>query len=123
MSVSYGKGPKAKATRLHSLVVRARGICEMCGEQEYAKLQCAHAIPRRFSATRTDEKAAWCLCWKCHRRTTDHPDDHMKLVDATIGRETFDVLKAKALAGVKTSDSFWKAEADRLAGLLKEAAQ
>jgi 5-methylcytosine-specific restriction endonuclease McrA len=120
MSVSYGTGLKAKATRLHSLVVRARCICAMCGEQEYATLQCAHVIPRRFSATRTDVNAAWCLCWKCHRRTTDHPDDHMKLVDATIGREEFDRLKAKALGGVRTSESFWRAECARLSELLKK---
>ncbi len=120
MTVSYGKGLKAKATRLHSLVVRASGVCAMCGEQEYAKLQCAHVIPRRFSATRTDENAAWCLCWKCHRRTTDHPDDHMKLVDATIGRPEFDRLKSKALAGVRTSESYWRDEIARLSALLKK---
>lgn len=116
----YGKGPRGKATKLHSLVVRSRGACERCGGSSY--LQAAHIIPRRYAATRTDESAAWCLCAGCHRKTTEHADEHMALVDVTIGRPRFDELKARAEAGVKTNDSFWLAEISRLSALLKEAA-
>lgn len=116
----YGKGPKGKATRLHSLVVRSRGRCECCGGTNV--LQAAHIIPRRFAATRTDETAAWCLCASCHFKTTEHADLHMDLVVQTIGMDRFYELKARAEAGVKTNDSFWLAECSRLAALLKEAA-
>lgn len=115
---TYGRGPKGKATRLHSLVVRSRGRCERCGERNADKLQAAHIISRRFAATRTDERNAWCLCARCHMSLTEHPDEHMALVVQTIGMEAFDELKAKALAGIKTSDAFWEAECDRLATLL-----
>lgn len=120
MSVSYGKGLKAKATRLHSLVIRARGICENCGEQSYSKLQCAHVLSRRYAATRTDPDNAFCLCAGCHMRFTEHADEWMGFIDATIGRAEYDRLKAKALAGVRTSESFWRGEIQRLSALLKE---
>ena len=49
---------KAVATRLHSLIVRdyATG-CEAAGMFDidcFGALQCAHVVPRRFAATRTD---------------------------------------------------------------------
>ena len=117
-SNGWGKGPKGKATRLHSLVVRSRGRCERCGTTEKA-LQCAHIIGRRYSATRTDETNAWALCAACHMRLTEHPDEHMHFVAQTIGMDRFHELKSKALAGVKTNDAFWQAEADRLAAILE----
>ena len=121
-TTTYGKGLRGKATVLHSKVVRSRGICEACGEQDYSKLQCAHIIPRRFAATRTDERNAFCLCARDHFRFTEHPDEWLAFIDQTIGREEFDRLKQKALAGVKTSEGFWRDEIERLNGLLKEAA-
>lgn len=117
MSSIYGKGPRGKATRLHSLVVRARGACERCGRTE--TLQAAHIISRRFAATRTDETNAWCLCAGCHRRLTEHPDEHMHFVAQTIGMDQFDVMKAKALSGVHAKPAFWEAEVERLTALLE----
>ena len=117
MTSAYGKGSKGKATRLHSLVVRSRGSCERCGSGN--GLQCAHIISRRYSATRTDEVNAWCLCAGCHMRLTQHPYEHMEFVAQTIGMDRFDVLRAKAEAGVKTNDAFWQGEVERLTGLLQ----
>jgi hypothetical protein len=110
----YGKGLKAKATKLHSQVVRSRGVCARCGERDPAKLQCAHIIPRRYSATRCDPEAAWALCKGCHMRLTEHPDEHMALVEATIGLDRFWELKRTAEAGVKANDAYWQAWIDRL---------
>lgn len=110
-STGWGKGDKGKATRMHSLIVRARGVCARCGERDYSKLQCAHAIPRRYSATRTNTDAAWALCASCHLRTTEHADEHMALVDATIGRAEFDRLKEAAMTPTKMD---WKGEVERL---------
>ncbi len=121
MSGIYGKGLKAKATKLHSQVVRARGECERCGERDYSKLQCAHIVPRRYSLTRCDPTAAWCLCAGCHLKTTEWASMHMELVDATIGRERFDSLRFWALQGVKANDAYWQGWIDVLAPMLEEA--
>lgn len=121
VSSIYGKGPRAKATKLHSLVVRARGACERCGRSP-ERLECAHIIGRRYAAVRTDETNAWCLCSGCHRRLTEHPDEHMAFVAQTIGMEAFTLLKERALVGVKANDAFWLAECERLSLLLKAAA-
>jgi hypothetical protein len=122
MSVVYGKGAKGKATRLHSLVVRARGACERCGESDYSKLQCAHIVSRRFNNTRTDETAAWCLCWTCHRRLTEWPNEHVAFAWRTIGADAYAELRARALSDRKWKDADWRAECERLAALLEEAA-
>lgn len=114
MSSIYGKGLKGKATKLHSLVVRSRGACERCGDQNPARLQAAHIIPRRYSVTRCDPEAAWCLCAGCHLRTTEHADEHMALVEQTIGLDRFWELKAAAEAGVKANDAYWQSWIDRL---------
>ncbi len=119
-STTYGKGLRGKATKLHSQVTRARGVCVQCGQTEPTQLQTAHIIGRRYAATRTDEANSFCACARCHMRWTDHPDEWVAFCDATIGRAEYDRLKAKALAGVRTSESFWRAECERLAELLKQ---
>lgn len=119
-STAYGTGARGKATRLHSLLVRSRGRCENCGAT--SNLQTAHIIPRRYAATRTDERNAFCLDARCHMRFTEHADEWMAFVDRTIGRAEYDRLKAKALAGVKATQGFWLDECARLSALLKEAA-
>lgn len=120
MSVAYGKGPKGKATKLHSLVVRSRGVCERCGERRYEKLTTAHIVRRDYTATRTDETASWCLCYSCHRFTEDFADEFLALVDATIGRARYNELKALARAGMKRTPADWEAEATRLRSLLEQ---
>lgn len=117
-AVAKGKGAKAKATRLHSELVRSRGRCERCGKAGVT-FDCAHIIGRRYSATRTDETNAWCLCKGCHMRLTEHPDEHVAFVAQTIGMAAFDVLKTKALEGVRSNESFWKSECERLTTLLE----
>lgn len=117
MTNIYGKGAKGLATKLHSLIVRSRGACQKCGESTYSKLQCAHIITRTFSAIRTDERNAWCLCARCHFRVDTHADEKMALVDETIGREEFDRLKAKTHPPTKMD---WEAEVERLTAVWAE---
>lgn len=119
-STTYGKGERGRATKLHSALVRSRGRCENCGAT--SNLQAAHIIPRRYAATRTDERNAFCLDAKCHMRFTEHPDEWMEFVDRTIGRAEYERLKAKALHGVKADSVFWLSECVRLTRLLGEAA-
>lgn len=119
-AVAKGKGIKAKATRLHAEYVRSRGACERCGSVR--SLQCAHIVSRRYSATRTDELNAWCLCAGCHMRLTQHPDEHVAFAWKTRGEDGYRALLDKAYAGVKANDSFWHAEVIRLESLLRSAA-
>lgn len=119
-SSTYGKGARGRATRLHSLLVRSRGRCESCGST--TTLQAAHIVPRRYAATRSDERNAWCLCAACHFRTTERPLDFLELVDRTIGRAEYDRLWEKARTITKTSEAFWLEECVRLQMLLDEAA-
>jgi hypothetical protein len=118
MSVSYGKGPKGKATRLHAQIVRARGACEKCGDTY--RLETAHIISRRYSATRTLEANAFCLCCRCHRRFHEHVDEWMGFINETIGWDEYQRLKDLALGNrAPWPQSRWQDEADRLALVLK----
>ena len=105
---------KAEATRLHSLIVRARGVCENCGDAWRAtgsKLECAHIVSRRYSRTRTDLDNAFCLCSRCHMRFTEWPLEFADFVVSKIGQDAYDALRAKA-QGLGKVD--WYEELDRL---------
>lgn len=113
----YGKGDKGKADKLFSKIIRSRKECQRCGERDYAKLQCAHIITRKYSATRTDERNAWALCARCHRRFTDWPREHSRFITETIGSEVYDELRAKAETVTKVD---WSEEYVRLKARAKE---
>lgn len=117
MAVSYGKGDKGKATKLHSRIVRSRGACEKCGERNFLLLQTAHIISRRYSATRTDETNAFCLCAACHRYYTDWPKEFSRFITDKIGTEKYEQLKAKAETVTKMA---WSDEVERLKLIAKE---
>jgi hypothetical protein len=116
-STTYGKGLRGKATKLHSQVVRSRGRCENCGSTQ--NLQTAHIIPRRYAATRTDERNAYCMCARCHMRFTEWPNEWMCFISETIGLDEFHRLREKALTVTKVD---WAAEVERLSALLKKVA-
>ena len=105
MSVSYGKGPKGTATRLHSKVIRTLGYCENCGDPDYDKLQAAHIVSRTYSATRTDLRNAFCLCASCHRHFTDWPREFSHFISNTWAQELYDHLKEIARPNTKVD---WK---------------
>lgn len=105
---------KAEATRLHSLLVRARGVCENCGDQwklNGSKLECAHIVSRRYSRTRTDLDNAFCLCSRCHMRFTEWPLEFAEFVTQRIGEHRYRALVEKA-HGLGKVD--WFDELDRL---------
>lgn len=112
----YPKGPKGKADRLFSLVVRARGECAACHATE--DLQCAHIRSRRFSWTRTLEANAVCLCRSCHMRFTHDPLLWVRWVDGRIGARAHDELRARSLSDEKLPAGFWEDECARLSRLL-----
>lgn len=117
MVLKAAKGLKKKCDDLFSKIIRSRGYCQRCGETDYAKLQCAHIISRRYIATRCDTRNAWSLCASCHFRLTGWPREHSQFITETIGSELYDELKAKAEAvGPKLN---WADEFSRLKELAK----
>jgi hypothetical protein len=106
------KAAKAKATLLHSKIVRARGYCEQCNRVD--SLQCAHIISRRYSATRTVLSNAFCLCAKCHMRFTEWPVEFATFVTQQIGEPTYRALQQRALEGTKVD---WNYEVERLSNI------
>jgi len=88
MSVSYGKGDKGKATKLHAEIIRSTGYCENCfREPPQVQLQCAHIQGRKASATRTQLRNAFCLCAGCHRIFTDKPLNFSRFITGTWAQE------------------------------------
>jgi len=115
MAASYGKSAKAKATRLHSLLVRSRDCftCRWCGAKrdDGKQVQCAHIISRSVSATRTDERNAVALCASCHWKQSKNPLVWARWLEAELGREHLDDLLQRGVPGVKVD---WEAEVERL---------
>jgi hypothetical protein len=122
MSGIYAKGPKGRADRLFSQIVRARGVCQVpdCGETRYALLQCCHIYSRTYNNTRTDETNALCMCASHHAKFTARPLDFGDFVRSLLGDEEVDALRAKAHAVGSWSKNRWTDEADRLAAVLAE---
>lgn len=107
------KTAKAKADILFSKSIRSYGWCENCGESEYAQLQCAHWISRRYSWTRTYEDNAYCLCASCHSWFTAHPTEFGRWAIAMRGEAVYQEVLARS----QRRDKFdWFAELERLQG-------
>ena len=114
MSVSYGKGDKGKATKLHSELIRkGTAECENCGTSDYSKLTCAHIVGRRYSSTRTSLNNAFSLCYSCHRKYTDWPREFSHFITDSWAADIYDELKARAYMVTKVD---WTKEL----GFLKE---
>ena len=105
MAVSYGKGDKGKATKLHAEVTRMYGACEACGkDSSQVQLQCAHINSRRFSSTRTLLINAYSLCAGCHRFYTDHPREFSRFITRTWHQPMYDLVyqMSRATTAIKT---------------------
>lgn len=130
MSVSYGKGDKGKATKLHSVIIRSLGYCENfqeCGYEECpcesrwkhtkaCKLQAAHIEGRKASATRTQLRNSFCLCASCHARFTDKPLTFTRYVTTTWAQEFREELMRLSNTMTKMD---WSTELSRLKDLEK----
>lgn len=121
-------GAKAKADRLFSLIVRSSGGCEWCDYEcgcpdkprkhvQGCRLQCAHVRSRRFSATRTDERNAVCLCAGCHHYFTDHPYEWAEAVDEIQGAGVYAEMMAASEPVTKVD---WGSEVERLSRVARE---
>jgi len=115
VATSYGKAAKAKATKLHSLLVRTRDnfTCRWCGatRDEGKQIQCAHIISRSIAATRTDERNAIALCASCHWKQSKNPLVWARWLESQFSREYLDDLLERGVPGVTVN---WDYECDRL---------
>lgn len=121
MAANYGTAAKAKATKLHSLLVRTRDgfRCRWCGvhKDDGKQIQCAHIISRSISATRTDEKNAVALCASCHWKQSKNPLVWARWLEDELGREHLDDLLERGVSGVKVD---WGSEVERLQSIIDE---
>lgn len=128
MGVKRYAGAKGRADKYFSLIIRSIGECEKCGymcdcpnkpftHTTGCKLTCSHIVGRRYSATRTMEDNAQCLCFSCHRRFTDWPREFSHWITETIGSDKYDELRQLA---EQTTKLDWEAEAIRLRERFKE---
>ena len=121
MAANYGTAAKAKATKLHSLLVRTRDgfRCRWCGvhKDDGKQIQCAHIISRSISATRTDEKNAVALCASCHWKQSKNPLVWARWLEDELGREHLDDLLERGVSGVKVDCG---SEVERLQSIIDE---
>jgi hypothetical protein len=117
-----------RADVFFSLLVRNRDrCCVKCGIPgglntaglRVVGLECAHIMPRRFSATRCDLENAVALCPEDHRFYTEHQYAWENFIIERIGLDAWDALRAKAHDLSVRVD--WVTEASALRGLTNVA--
>jgi hypothetical protein len=114
VTVAQRTGDQGLADALAGRIVRHRGRCQY-PRCERTDVVWAHIIRRRYSATRCMEEAAAALCPTHHDLVDSFPDEMLRLIDATIGRERYDELRTIAEAGHPLSAKLWWAsEVSRL---------
>jgi len=93
-SVKYWK---AKADREWSRAVakRAGYKCEWCGQSD-GKLEAHHIISRRYIATRYDLDNGIYLCFTCHMKAHQNPQEFREFVEKKYGKKRLRELKGKA---------------------------
>jgi hypothetical protein len=121
MPAKYGHQDKAKATKLHSLLVRTRDnfTCRWCGasKKDGKQIQCAHIVSRSVSATRTDERNAVALCASCHWKQGKNPIIWARWIEAELGTAHIDDLIERGVPGVSVD---WASEVERLQSALDD---
>lgn len=114
MAVKKHKGAKGQADKLFSEIIRSQGRCEaegvdgrVCSKQ----LQTAHIVTRGRSATRTDTRNAFALCFAHHRFFHDYPRAFSRFITNSWAQEYYDQVEAKSKRPTKVD---WQAEVDKL---------
>ena len=118
MPVKRYKGDKAKADKLFSEIIRSQGECEAEGfdnRQCSQQLQTAHLVTRKRSATRTDTRNAFCLCFAHHRWFTDNPRQFSRFITITWAQEHYESVFAKSITPTKVN---WKERIEFLKRIL-----
>jgi len=104
MPVKRQKGLKGKADALFSEIIRAQGFCEADGWDNRPcspQLQTAHIVTRGRSATRTDTRNAFCICFAHHRYFHDYPRQFSHYISDTWAADYYDTIYAKSITPTK----------------------
>lgn len=110
--MNAGSADKREADRLLRLLVRQRKSCQRCSARG---TEVAHIIPRRFQATRCDERNTWFLCSSDHAWIDQHATDRSLLIEGTIGVQLHTELRLIAYRGPEGPlSAFWESEVERL---------
>jgi hypothetical protein len=118
MPVKRQKGLKGKADALFSQIIRSHGECEAegyAGRNCSNQLQTAHIVTRGRSATRTDLRNAFCLCFAHHRFFTDYPREFSRFITGSWAQQHYDAVYAKSVTPTKVN---WQARVDFLMKVL-----
>lgn len=96
---SKKKKPKKKTLtnkldKLFSLIVRARGKCEVCGATD--TLQTSHIYSRANRSVRWDELNAICKCAKCHFWWHQNPADGVEWLKGYYTEDQYIELRKRA---------------------------
>lgn len=114
MAVKRYKGAKAKADKLFSQIIRSQGRCEAEGWDDRPcsqQLQPAHINTRHRSATRTDLRNAFCLCFAHHRYFHDFPRQFSGFIETTWAMDHYEQLYHKSIQPTKVD---WQARVEFL---------
>ena len=101
----YGKA-KGRADQLFSEIIRSQGRCEAeaWGDRTCsAQLQTAHIVTRKRSATRTDLRNAYALCFAHHRWFTDYPREFSHFISDTWAANHYDSIYARSIEPTKVN--------------------
>lgn len=104
MPVKKRKGAAGKADELFSQVIRSQGYCEAEGFDNRPcsnQLQAAHIVTRGRSATRTDTRNAFCLCFAHHRYFHDYPRQFSRFITDTWAAEFYDDVYQRSVTPTK----------------------
>jgi len=97
-----------------SKIICSAGSCEAegyGGRRCSNQLQAAHIVTRGRSATRTDTRNAFCLCFAHHRWFHDYPREFSKFITQTWAQEYYDRIYQKSITPAKVN---WKERHERL---------
>lgn len=118
MPVKRHKGLKGEADKLFSLVIRSQGYCEAKGYNNRPcsnQLQTAHIVTRKRSATRTDTRNAFCLCFAHHKFYHDYPREFSHFISNTWAGRYYDQIYAISVIPTKVD---WQERIDFLTPIL-----
>lgn len=104
MPVKKRKGNAGKADELFSHIIRSQGYCEAEGFDNRPcsnQLQTAHIVTRARSATRTDTRNAFCICFAHHRYFHDYPRQFSRFISDTWAAEFYDDIYQRSVTPTK----------------------
>lgn len=111
---------KRDALKAWGAYIHARDqVCQYCGKAD-GKLDAHHIMIRSFAATATDEGNGVLLDFQHHQLMHSDPMKAVIFYTKLLGQEGYEALRLKAYNGKdqRYPASFWKAECERLSGLL-----